>query len=405
MMRGVFKGMLLASGLALLLGGTAALRADSMLGAAHLGIPVSGADARGRALGGATTALNGEDFSFSNPARLVNFWRSGINGTFSQDYITLKTPEGSSDLRSTEYLSLNAVFPAYKKFVVSWGLYQDRDLAWKVSDNKTYDFLSSASAARTFSTTGSFYVSRFGVARTVSKYLAVGVSADWLIGVADRERRIEFDNTSLVNDIDQFKYHYSCVRPTFGLLGAYKNLNAGLSFTLSKTAHVSKAVKTNGGVSYSESLEQELASSWRLGATYRLLPRLMLCADYEKQNWGGIAVLSDSWVQSVDQSRWGLGLELQPSSSETASLYRRLPWRVGYSRTVYPFELDGNAVHESIFAFGTGMYMSKNAALLDLALEVGKRSVAGSGYPEESVMRLVVSVSAFERWVSRPKRK
>jgi len=62
-------------------------------------------------------------------------------------------------------------------------------------------------------------------------------------------------------------------------------------------------------------------------------------------------------------------------------------------------------VHESIFAFGTGMYMSKNAALLDLALEVGKRSVAGSGYPEESVMRLVVSVSAFERWVSRPKRK
>ncbi|MCE5273434.1 hypothetical protein LLH00_19325 [bacterium] len=404
-MRGAFKGLVLAAGMALLAGGSSVLHADSMLGAAHLGIPVSGADARGRALGGATTALNGEDFSFSNPARLVNFWRSGVNGTFSQDYITLKTPQGSTNLRATEYLSLNTVFPAYKKFVVSWGLYQDRDLAWKVSDSKAYDFLSSGSATRTFSTTGSFYVSRIGVARTVSKYLAVGVAADWLIGVADHERRIAFDNSLLVNDIDQFKYHYSCVRPTFGLLGAYKDLNVGLSYTLSKSAHVSKEVKTNGGVSLKESLEQDLASSWRLGGTYRVLPRLLVCADYERQSWAGIAVMSDSWVQSVDQSRWGLGVELQPSSAESPHLYRRLPWRVGYSRTVYPFELGGNAVHESIFAFGTGMYMSKNAALLDLAFEIGKRSVEGSGYPEESVMRFVVSVSAFERWVSRPKRK
>lgn len=403
-MRSAIKGFLFLSGLILLLP-EQSLRADSMIGALHLGIPVSSDDARGRALGGASSAIGGEDFSFNNPARLVNFWRAGINGTFSQDYITLKTPEGSSNLRATEYLSLNAVFPAYKKFVLSWGLHQDRDMTWTVSDRKTYDFMDSGEASRLFSSTGSFYVSRLSLARTVSSHLALGMSADWLIGKSDREREIDFGSDDLVKTIDRFNYRYSCVRPTFGVLGAYKGFNAALSYTLSKTAKVKKTVLTNGGVSLKESLEQDLASAWRLGASYRFASRFTVSTDYEVQNWDGIAVLPDSRVRSVDQWRWGIGLEVHPSTSDSPSLYRKIPWRFGYSRAAYPFEISGNPVRESIFAIGSGLYVSKNAGLVDVTLEMGKRSIDAPGYPEESVTRLVISVSAFERWVSRPKRK
>jgi len=397
-MRSAIKCLLFLAGLILFLP-EQSLRADSMLGALHLGIPVSANDARGRALGGASSAISGEDFSFNNPARLVNFWRSGINGTFSQDYISLKTPEGTSNLRATEYLSLNAVFPTYKKFVLSWGLYQDRDLTWEVSDRKAYE------AARSFSSAGSFYVSRFALARTVSSHLAVGVSADWLIGKSDREREIDFGSDNLVKTIDKFNFRYSCVRPSFGVLGAYKGFNAALSYTLSKTAKVKKTVMTNGGVSLKESMDQDLASAWRLGASYRVASRFTLSTDYEVQNWNGIGVLSDPRVRSVNQWRWGAGLEIHPSSADSPRLYRKVPWRFGYSRAAYPFEINGNPVRESIFALGSGMYVSKNAGLVDVTLEFGKRSIDAPGYPEESVTRLVFSVSAFERWVSRPKRK
>lgn len=380
------------------------LRADSMLGALHLGIPVNAADARGRALGGATSTISGELFSFDNPARTVNFWRSGINGTISQDYRTLRTPQGEESLRSTEFMSLQAVFPAFEKFVISWGLHQDRDLTWEITDRQPLDFIS-GEAARRFYSTGNFYLSRLGVSRPLSRHLAVGMSIDWLIGKTDRERRVEYGTTGITDNIERFSYRYSCLRPTFGVLGSAKGISAGLAWTPGKTGDIDKIVQTQSGVRFQEDLKQDFPSILRLGASYRVVNRQVVSFDYEFQSWDGISVPGDSRVSSVNQRRWGVGYEIQPSAADVPRFYRRIPWRFGYSRTVYPFEVNGHPVEESFFAFGSGVYFGGNVGLLDVALEFGKRKVDASGYPEEGVTRLVVSLSAFERWISRPRRR
>ena len=108
--------------------------ADSVLGSGHFGIPVLPADARSRAIGGASVALPGEVFSFTNPARTINFRRSGFNGVIAQDYRTVKGPYSTDKLRSTEFLAFRAVFPTAKRFIVSWGIFQSRDLEWVADD-------------------------------------------------------------------------------------------------------------------------------------------------------------------------------------------------------------------------------------------------------------------------------
>ena len=83
---------------------------------AFLSVP---GDARSRAMGGVSVAIQGESFVYGNPARLVNFTRAGLSGAVGQDYRSLKYEGQSQNLRSTEFFSFRGVFPSYKKFVVS----------------------------------------------------------------------------------------------------------------------------------------------------------------------------------------------------------------------------------------------------------------------------------------------
>jgi len=38
-------------------------------------------------------------------------------------------------------------------------------------------------------------------------------------------------------------------------------------------------------------------------------------------------------------------------------------------------------------------------------VEIGGRKTKAPGYPEERVIRVVASLSEFEKWIPRPKRK
>ncbi|HUU27193.1 MAG TPA: hypothetical protein VM123_05230, partial [archaeon] len=361
-------------------------------------------DARSRGMGGVSAAVTGEDFSFTNPARTVNFWRSGFNGVVSQDYTTLKTPGGESSIRSTDFIAFRGVFPTYKGFVVSWGIYQWRDLSWEYSDRVRVDILQNE-LARSFTSSGGLYVTRLGIARTVNKHLALGIGLDWLIGRVNRNRSLDFEDTSYLNSKEQFNSRYAFFRPTFGLLAAYKKVQLGISATLPRTASVDYYNAYISGYTDKQTQALKYPFCWRMGISYRLTRRAVIGADMEFENWKDAEYFSDPLIEITTQKRFCLGFELMPSAEENPSFYRKIPFRVGYSFARYPFKIDGYDYSERLFSVGTGRYFGRNNGLVDLALEFCRRKTDAPGYPEEGIFRVIVSLSAFERWIGRPQRK
>lgn len=380
------------------------LHADSMFAAPHLGIPVAPGDARSRALGGISAAIPGEDFTISNPARTVNFWRAGFNGIIAHDYRSLKEPGGSINLRSTEFLAIRGIFPSYKKFVLSWGICQWRDLTWEYSDRLNLDFLPDE-IGRTLSSDGGLFVSRFTIARTVSNNLAFGLGVDWMFGRAKRERMLDFSNAGLVNNQENYDNRYSFFRPTFGVLASIKGTNVGFSVTLPKTAEVETRGRFLSGYSYKETYSLKYPLSWRLGFSKRITQQSVIGADIEYEGWEDSDLALEQPATAADQWRYCIGFEILPSTAENPPVYRKFPLRLGFSRATYPYKISGSSITENSFSFGTGKYFGNKNGLADIAFEYLKRKTDLGNYPEERVFRVVFSISAFEKWVAPPRRK
>jgi hypothetical protein len=379
-----------------------AVRADSRFAAPHLGLPLSSADARGRAMGGVGSAVGGEHFAFSNPARTVNFWRAGFNGSMAQNYTTLDDGTGSYDLRSTNFLGLRGIFPSYKGFVVGAGLYQWRDMNWSYTD--TVDVTSlGTSLARKVESAGGLYVSRFSIARSIGDHVAFGMGIDWMFGQAERRRTLEFVSADYNNSQDAFNDKYSFVRPTFGMFSSFGSTNFGISYTVSRQGDRERELiyrenSTTSGILIEESLKMDFPTSWRLGISQRIGPTLVVSSDLEFEGWSESDVPVDANVTPVDQWFWGIGVEVLPNRADDAPWYRRFPVRAGYSQTTYGYELDGFPVGENVFSLGTGSYFGRNNGLLNVALEFINREVDSPAYPSETDVRLTVSLSIFEKW-------
>jgi len=378
--------------------------ADSFLGTGHLGIPVQPADARSRALGGASVAIPGEDFSFTNPARTVNFRRSGFNGVLAQDYRTVKGPHSTDKLRSTEFLAFRGVFPAYKNFVVSWGIFQSRDLEWVLDDRVGLPYLN-GELQRNYSSDGGLYVSRIGIARTVAPHLALGLGIDWLLGRVRQRRDLDFGTDNFLNSSELFSYRFSSIRPTLGLLAGYRRFSLGLALTVPNSCSIDKRSAFSSGYTDKQTIKVDFPLLLRFGGAVNITPRSLIAADLEYEGWSSKTPDLDPSLSPADQWRFCLGYELLPALGEQRRFYRRIPLRVGYSRTSYPFRIAGEPVGEQFFSFGTGFYFGKGSGLLDIACEIGKRKAAAGGLPEESLFRIIVSLSAFEKWIPRPRRR
>ena len=380
------------------------LHADSMFAAPHLGIPVAAGDARSRAMGGISAAIPGENFTISNPARTVNFWRAGLNGVVGQDYRSLKDPAGNLNLRSTEFLLFRGIFPSYKKFVLSWGICQWRDLTWEYSDSLDLDF-SPGEISRSLSSDGGLFVNRFTVARTLGANLAFGLGIDWMFGRAKRERLLDFSTENIVNNRENFENRYSFIRPTFGMLASVKGLNVGFSISMPKTADVEARSDFLSGYLSEQTYTLKYPVSWRLGFTKLITQKMLIGADIEHEGWEDSDLDLEQPATAADQWRYCIGFELLPATVENIPLYRQFPLRLGFSQVSYPYQISGSTVSERSFSFGTGRYFGNRNGKVDIAFEYLNRKTDLQNYPEERVFRVVFSIAAFERWVAPPRRR
>ncbi len=385
------------------------LRADSRFAAPHLGLPVGSMDARSRGMGGVGTALGGESFSFTNPARTINFWRSGFSGGMSQDYTTMEDGAGSYDTRSSNFLGLRGIFPSYYGFVLGFGLRQWRDMNYEYTDTVDVDFLENP-VARHMESEGSLYLGRLSVARNLGDHLALGLGIDWMFGEAERTRTMQFfPSGDFVNSRDAFNDKYSFVRPTLGLFSTFGRTNFGFSWSASVDGDQERELiyrenNQYSGILVEQAKKLEFPTNWRLGVSHRIGSSLVVASDLEFEGWGDSDLQLENPVIAGDQWTWCLGAELLPRRGEGTPWYRAFPVRAGYSRTTYGYEIGGDRVGEQVFSLGVGSYFGRNNGLLNVALEYIDREVDNPAYPKEDVIRVMVSLSLFEKWTRIPRR-
>ena len=386
---------------------TAGLYADSHMGVGHVGIPVVPGDARSRALGGVSVAVQGESFVYGNPARLVNFTRSGLSGAVGQDYRSLKWNGQNQNFRSTEFFSFRGIFPSYKKFVVSAGFYQDRDMDWESMQTIPYvDANDNTEVTRRYVSDGGIYYTHIGIARPVYKHLALGLGLEWMMGRTKQTRTMTFDSGELLSTGELYRHEYSMFKPVLGALVGFPRIQIGASMSFPGKWNIDKTSTYTSGYQVTDSWELDYPTNFKFGMSARITRLQILCFDYSYENWEDVNLdLEPQYTQNT-QSRFAIGYEILPlPGGSSVPFYRKIPLRFGFNKTTYAFEYDGNKVGEYFVTFGTGNYFSLGRGTIDLAFEYGKRSSDSNLMPEENVFRVIVSLAAFETWTNRPRRK
>ena len=382
--------------------------ADSHMGVGHVGIPVVAGDARSIALGGVSVAVQGESFVYGNPARLVNFTRAGLSGAVGQDYRSLKHDGQSQSLKSTEFFSFRGVFPSYKKFVVSAGFYQDRDMDWESMEKVPYvDENDNTEVTRRYVSDGGIYFTHLGIARPVYKNLALGLGLEWMLGRTKQTRTMSFDSDELLPTGELYRHEYSLFKPVFGFLFGFPRIQAGASVSFPQKWKIDKTSTYTSGFQETESRELDYPTNFKIGLSARVTNLQIVCFDYSFENWEDVALNLEPQYTQNTQSRFAIGYEILPlpRSGGSVPFYRKIPLRFGFNKTTYAFEYNGEKVGEYFFTFGTGNYFSLGRGSLDMAIEYGKRSSDSNLMPEENVFRVVMSLAAFETWTNRPRRK
>ncbi|MCG8604747.1 hypothetical protein MJD09_07095, partial [bacterium] len=134
------------------------------------------------------------------------------------------------------------------------------------------------------------------------------------------------------------------------------------------------------------------------GTSVRVFDKLLVGADYLRQNWSGVE--STSYVN--DSQRLGVGVEYFPGGSRLDSYWSKVAYRAGfYYKDMGLEDPLGEKVTEFLGSLGLGLPVKWSAARIDLALEAGRRGSMSKNPFRENIIRFTATVSVGERWFFR----
>lgn len=139
---------------------------------------------------------------------------------------------------------------------------------------------------------------------------------------------------------------------------------------------------------------------WGVGGRVALWRSWNLGAEVEQEPWSlyeGRAFLDENGerVALEDETTLRLGIEREAVPGPGG---RRTPWRAGAYWRNWNYTLGGNDLTEWGVTLGTGIPFRSGSARADVALGYGRIGSLESNGASEDVFRLVVTVSASEKW-------
>lgn len=379
------------AGLILLLAlGAQDLQAQSIFGAAGLGLRVDALDARLVAMGSVGPGAPGNSLPPGSPASAAGLRLPTITATMQPSWGSFEDGAGGGDVQGVRFPVLAIGYPtSFAVVTASYGSFLDQ--RWAARRVTGFQIGGETlEATDRFESRGGISTFRIGLAREVGERAAVGISVGRHTGKVSRAFGRSFDSLAVGSDVASFadvaEWGYSGTVITLGARldpNPVFRVGAALTWNGTLTAESRDELTPRGDAEFN--LPVEL----RVGASARLTPALSLNVGVTMADWTD----SDGGLEEITTRGRTLAFSGGVESTGVTFAGRTLPLRLGFRRSELPYQANGvDAVEQAVTA-GLGLRLAELdeviLAGLDVALERGSRS---AGIIDESFWRMTLSL-------------
>lgn len=383
-------------------------RADSIFSAHGLGEIVSGADVRGRGMGGASVAVpDSWNLSRLNPALMAAAPGFVLHGEVVRESRRVEDRDGEvRKPRSTALPLFRLVVPIAKFGTLGVGLGQFTDVSYEFRRD---DVVGDEPVTQILRGQNGLNLLELGWGRHVHPKVDVGADLGLVLGSYVDVWENQFANPELTDSIDSLIVNHSR-GPTLrlGVVAAPEpRLRLGAAFTFGRDLDLRSEIRSSGGLRRRlPAVQLHLPATLALGASRDLDARWRIAADLVHTRWGAtdLGTGSDSLLNrdplpTVNATRIAVGVEYQSDrSGESRRLRDRLAIRGGYGWEPWHFrDPFGEKITEHVFSGGLGIPMAEDAGVIELAFELVLRGDREKNGAHERVVRLGLGLAARER--------
>jgi hypothetical protein len=147
--------------------------------------------------------------------------------------------------------------------------------------------------------------------------------------------------------------------------------------------------------------EAVIPLAYGVGASYRIMPRLLLAADYYSQAWRQGRFFGQTPPNLRNSHRIGVGLEWGASLLPTASWGQRVGWRLGYTYNASYVQLNGVSINEWAVTAGVDFPFS-GLTRMALSGSYGQRGTLNNNLIRDTIIRVSLALTIGEQWFIRP---
>jgi hypothetical protein len=366
--------------------------AQSLLAARGLGFPLEPLDARALALGGVSMSLPGPNLSLVNPAEDGGLPAPTLSFAFQPESYSGSAGESHASGHAQRYPLIHLAFPV-RRFVatVGYGSYLDQHWRTRVVDSAFVGGELREVDDR-FSSNGGISRLRLSTGFRAAERLYLGAGADLYTGTARDSSYHTVSGLAATQFVKTWSYG------GVGFTGGVRYSPAApvwISASVSTAARLrARSDADTGGVSrsYDLPLRVDAAASGRVGGS------TVVAVAGRWAQWSGASDdLADASGAARDVRSGSAGIEYEGFKLGA----RAIPLRLGAHYTELPFQWGSKAENAAFPAErgvsgGLGFRLAGGAALLDAAVERGKRGGSGAVL-DERYWRMSLSLSLLGR--------
>jgi hypothetical protein len=141
-------------------------------------------------------------------------------------------------------------------------------------------------------------------------------------------------------------------------------------------------------------------AAFGVGLAYQAGERFILAADYYGQPWSKARFNDVPAAELRDAHRVGIGAERMPSREPGASILDRLSYRLGASYHMTYYHVRQTGIDEWSLTGGLGVPITGDVRL-NVGLEYGKRGTTRNALIQDTIFRMIFSLSIGEQWFVR----
>ncbi len=386
-----------------------------------------------KALGGSSIALRPHNqINYLNPASYTSqdtnsfLLQLGVDGRYAKVLSGIDTDEAFNS--NISYLAIG--FPVTKWWNISLGATPFSRMQYYFQEEVNDEILGEK-IGFDYTGFGGFNEFYFGNAFTISNVLSLGVNVSYLFGSLDRKQlsylpekmdysaAIENKTNYIASDFylkTGIQYHPIINERHSLIIGATYDFESNIDIKLKgQTTRYNTASK--GSISQ-DSLYFNIDSiaplvlpgKLAVGLTYIFDERILVTAEYIRQDWSGTIIANSNFKSGLYESyRFGAEFTPVPMSNRIRTNYiKRMNYRIGGNYTKTYLYTDNNNISDYSMSVGIGLPL-KNARKvfsgthINIGYQYGQRGTTDNGLIKEKYHNFSLGLTFHDFWFLKPK--